>query len=312
MNGYKGAVHGLVSAAVLAILAGGGRSQAPAKPAAVVNGEAITFAEVEAVLKRHGPTPTPLTEAQRRTMQEEVVNLLIDDVIMRQFLRKNGPRIDPAELNKRLAELATGLQKEGKTLQDFYKETGQDENQVRTSLLNMLQWAAYAKDKVGEAEVKRYYDENKEVFDEVQVRASHIVLRVAANAPDAERQAAAARLRALRQEIVAGKLDFAEAAKKNSQCPTAPGGGDVGYFPRKWVVEEPFAKAAFALKVGDVSDVVTTDYGVHLIKVTDRKPGQPSDYAKTKEKVREICVEEMRLALVEQQRKASQITINLP
>ena len=66
------------------------------------------------------------------------------------------------------------------------------------------------------------------------------------------------------------------------------------------------------MKVGDVSDVVETDYGLHLIKVTDRKPGQPSEYNKVKDEVRELCTEEMRLALLAQQRKAAHIEINLP
>lgn len=300
---------GLLAAAVLA--GGAGAQQSP-KPAAVVNGETISFAEVEAWIKSRGPLPTPPTEQTRKQMQAEAVSLLIDDLVMQQFLRKYAPRIEPAEVAKRMAELEDGLKKQDKTLADFYKETSQTEAQVRTSVLNMLQWAAYVKDKVTDADVKRYYDENKEFFDQVTVRASHIVFRVAANAPPAERQSAMTRLQALRQQILSGQIDFAEAAKKHSQCPSAPNGGDIGTFPRKWVVEEPFARAAFALKVGEVSDVVQTDYGLHLVKVTDRKPGQPSDFAKIKDEVKEICIEEMRLALVTQQRKASKIEIHLP
>jgi peptidyl-prolyl cis-trans isomerase C len=312
MTARTWALRSLAGVTVLATLASGLRAQAPGKPAATVNGEPIPIAEVEALLKGRGPLPTPPTELQRKQMQIEALGMLIDDLVMQQFLRKHAPKVDPAEFGKRLAELQDGLKKQNKTLQDFCKETGQTEIQVRTNLANMLQWAAYVKDKVADSDVKHYYDENKDFFDQVTVRASHIVIRVPANAPEGERQSALARLQALKQEIVSGKLDFSDAAKKHSQCPSAPGGGDIGYFPRKWVVEEPFARAAFALKVGDVSDVVRTDYGLHLIKTTDRKPGQPSDFAKIKDEVKEIYVEEMRLALVAQQRKASQIEINLP
>ena len=231
---------------------------------------------------------------------------------MQQFLRKYAPAVDPAELNKRLAEMVAGLKKKGQTLQDFCKETGQTEIQLRTNLANMLQWAAYVKDKVKDEDVKRYYDENKDFFDQITVRASHIVLRVPSMATEGERQSTAARLQAIRQEIVTGKLDFAEAAKKHSQCPSAPNGGDIGYFPRKWVVEEPFARAAFALKVGEISDVVQTDYGLHLIKVTERSPGQPSDFNKSKEEVRELCVTEMRQQLLVRLRQQGNIVINLP
>jgi parvulin-like peptidyl-prolyl isomerase len=116
----------------------------------------------------------------------------------------------------------------------------------------------------------------------------------------------------LRQDILTGKVDFAEAAKKYSQCTSAPNGGDIGYFQRKFIVDEAFAKTAFGLKVGDVSDVVQTEYGMHLIKVTDRKPGQPSEFESIKELVRETCVNEMRMALLEEQRRTAHIEINLP
>jgi peptidyl-prolyl cis-trans isomerase C len=301
-----------VSAAVLVVAAGAATAQAPAKVAATVNGAVITLADVEAALKARGPMATPPTEQQRRQMQLEALSMLIDDLIMQQFLRQQAPKVDPAEVSKRLAEMELGLKKQNKTLADFYREIGQSEAQVRANVLSMLQWVAYVKDKVSDADVKRYYDDNKEFFDQVKVRASHIVIRVAEAAAPADRQAAEAKLKALREEIVSGKLDFAEAAKKHSQCPSAPNGGDIGEFPRKWVVEEPFAKAAFALKLNEVSDVVQTDYGLHLIKVTGRNPGQPSDFAKIKDDVRELCIEEMRLALVGQQRKASQIKVELP
>jgi parvulin-like peptidyl-prolyl isomerase len=305
----------LASTAVLAILATGARAQnqaAPAKPVAIVDGTPITMAEVEAVLKQIGPSPTPLTEAQKKQMHMEAIGMLIDDLLMQQFLRKNGPQLEANEVSKKLAELDESLKKQNKTIQDFLKESGQSEAQLRTNILNMLQWSTFVKQRLTDEDVKRYYEENKEYFDRIVVRASHIVFRVSAAASDTEREAVRAKLAALRQEIESGKIDFAEAAKKYSQCASAPSGGDIGYFPRKMTVEEPFAKAAFALKVGQMSDIVQTDYGLHLIKVTDRKPGQPSDFNKMKDEVREMCIEEMRLALLSQQRKAAHVEINLP
>ena len=176
----------------------------------------------------------------------------------------------------------------------------------------MLQWNAYVKDHLTDADVRRYYEENKDFFDRIDVRASHIVIRLAAEAGGAERQSTRAKLQALRNEIVSGKIDFAEAAKKHSQCVSAPSGGDLGYFPRKFMVDEAFGRAAFALKVGEISDVVQSDYGMHLIKVTDRKPGQPSDYNKIKDSVREFCIEEMRLNLLAQERKQARVEVYVP
>lgn len=302
---------------VVVVLAAGGttaaaQSAAAPKPAATVNGEIIPLAEVEAILKARGPNPTPIPEGQKRQMQMDALFMLIDDLLLQQFLRKNLPLPAPAEVNKRLAELADALKKQGKTLADFYKESNQTEAEVRTSIVNMLQWTEYLRNRITEADIQRYYDDNREFFDQVKVRASHIVFRLPPTANPSERQAAEQKLRALRQEIVSGKLDFAEAARKYSQCQSAANGGDINYFARKWVVDEAFAKAAFALKVGEVSDLVQTDYGLHLIKVTDRQPGQPSDFAKIKEEVRDVLVEELRQEIVSQQRKTADIKIHLP
>src|SRR5947209_6165002 len=94
-------VQSLASLAAAAVLASGARAQllriAP-KPAALVDGTAITMAEVEAVMKQAGPTATPLTEAQRKQLQMEAVGMLIDDVLMERFLKKNAPMIEPAEV----------------------------------------------------------------------------------------------------------------------------------------------------------------------------------------------------------------------
>jgi parvulin-like peptidyl-prolyl isomerase len=308
-------VPSLASMALLMLSVTGARTQphkAAGKPAAIVDGIPISVAEVEAILKQGGPMATALTDVQRKQLQTEAVGMLIDDLLMERFLRRSAPRIEKADVERKLAELEASLKQQGKTMADFYKESGQTKQQLVTNIANMLQWAAYLKQHLTEADIKKYYEDNRDFFDRVAVRASHIVIRVASTASPGEREQARAQLQALRQDILSNKIDFAEAAKKCSQCTSAPSGGDIGYFPRKLAVEESFAKAAFALKVGEVSDVVETDYGLHLIKVTDRKPGQPSDYNKIKDEVRELCTEEMRMAILAQQRKAAHIEINLP
>src|SRR5262249_11517783 len=146
MRGRSWLVQSLVGMAVLAVLVSGARAQllSPStKPAAVVDGTAITMAEGGSILKQTRPTATPLTEAQRKQLQMEAVSVLIDDVLMEQFLRKNGPRIDAAEVNKKVAELQASLKQQGKNLADFFRESGQSEAQLRVNILNMLQWAAY-------------------------------------------------------------------------------------------------------------------------------------------------------------------------
>jgi len=224
------------------------------------------------------------------------------------------PPTSPAEVEKKMAELVAGLKqkKPPQSLADFCKESNQTEAQIRTNVANLLQWIAYAQQHVSDADLQRYYNEYRDFFDRVTVRASHIVLRVPPAASEGERGAARAKLTALRAQIVGGKTEFAAAAKAYSQCPSASDGGDVGTFPRKFVVDENFARAAFALKPGEVSGVVQTDFGLHLIKVTERKPGQPSDFNKIKEDVREVYLEDLRQNILAGLRKEAKIEVHLP
>jgi parvulin-like peptidyl-prolyl isomerase len=138
------------------------------------------------------------------------------------------------------------------------------------------------------------------------------MMKVSPTADDAARKDARDKLIAIRAHIMAGKLDFADAAKRFSQTESAKNGGDLGFFQRKGDIEEAFAKAAFGLKVGEVSDVVQTEFGYHLLKVTERKQGTPADFEKIKERVREFYVYEMREEVLAQMRKISKIEINAP
>ena len=321
---------GAAGAALLAGAAAGTKAQAPAgappavkpaadpaaaaKPPAVVNGEVVTKADLDDALRQlsGGPNPVQLTEDQRRAQQMQVLGMLIDDKLMRQFLAKNAPPAAPADIEARVAAIEAELKKQNKTLQDYYKETGETEAAFRGFCALAVQWDAYAKAKISDADVEKYYKDNKDFFDRVMVRASHIVLRVPPNATDADKAKLKQQLADLRAQIMANKLDFGEAAKKYSQCPTAPAGGDLGYFPRKGMVDDAFAQAAFTTPVNGVTDVIQTGYGLHLIKVTDRKAGEPSDFAKIKDDVREICAEEMRIKLLDDLRKAAKIEITLP
>jgi len=320
MSTRKGILLGLAGAAVLALAAGRAPAQAPAAPAAkapappaaVVNGEAILMAELTAVLNQQPPPPNPLTDAQKKELARAALDMLIDDLLMRQFLRANAPAIPPAEVAKQLAELKDGLAKKNQKFEDFLKENGQTEQQIALEIAARLQWASYAKSRLPDDAIKKYYDANKYFFDKVAVRASHILLKVPPTAKEEEVKAAQARLEALRQELVAGKLDFAEAAKKHSDCPSKKDGGDIGFFPYKFVVLEPFAKAAFALKVGEVSGVVQTDYGLHLIKATDRNNGEASNFDRIKEEVREVAAQEIQASLLDAQRRTAKIQVNLP
>ncbi|HZY83577.1 MAG TPA: peptidylprolyl isomerase, partial [Gemmataceae bacterium] len=241
------------------------------------------------------------------------LGMLIDNVLMHQYLVKNTAPPPAPEIDKKLVEMEAALKAQKKTLAEVCHEMHMTPAKMRDDVSDHLRWAAYVRDHVSDAQVEQYHKEYKDFFDRVLVRCSHIVMRVPPTAPEAEKAQARAKLQEVHAQLLANKLDFAEAAKKYSQCITADKGGDLGYIPRKWgPTDELFAKTAFSMQVGQVSDVIQTEYGLHLIKVTERKPGQPEEFAKIKEKVREMYAEEMSVQLVGEQHKTAKVEVRLP
>src|SRR5262249_54424289 len=135
-------------------------AQAPAgKVAAKVNGEEISVADLQAVVKRAGDSPVVLTEKQKSEMEKGALDMLIEDVLMRQYLKKTVAAASAAEINKEFADLkdALGKQKPSKTIAEFLKEAGQTEEQLKSDIAARLQWKAYMMQKLPDATLKPYY-----------------------------------------------------------------------------------------------------------------------------------------------------------
>jgi peptidyl-prolyl cis-trans isomerase C len=285
------------------------------KAAASVNGEIITMAELEAVIKQDGPMAVPLPESERKQHQQTVLSALIDTALLKQFLKQQPP-IDPKEIDQHMGEFVAALQKENKTLADFCRQYNQTPAQIKDSLAAAFQWRAYAGTRISDQQVLAYYQENKDMFDKVLVHAAEIMLHVPAQASRAEREQAKARLAQLREDIVGKKIDFAAAAQQYSQGVTKSQGGDLGTFPHLKgslsPLPEPLMQAAFALPPGQISEVLESEWGVHLLKVIERKPGEPSDFNTLKETARQLCIEEMQQSILQSERQKAKIEIYLP
>ena len=126
---------------------------------------------------------------------------------------------------------------------------------------------------LNEDEVRGYYTQNRSRYGTPEQRqASHVLIKVEPGAKEADKQAALAKAKAVQAQARGGG-DFAALAKAQSQDPgSAPQGGDLGLFTREAMVK-PFADAAFAMKVGEISEVVESEFGYHVIKLTAIQPG---------------------------------------
>ncbi|MCE5335567.1 MAG: SurA N-terminal domain-containing protein [Desulfobacteraceae bacterium] len=185
---------------------------------------------------------------------------------------------DPKSYEDRVEINDAAVQKFYNDNQNRYMEP--EKREVTYVLLNTEEMARDIPLREGEA--KAYYDDNIRQYEhEKEVRARHILFRVLPDAPQAEIDKIRANAQKVLDEVKGGK-DFAELAKKNSQDEgSAPKGGDLGFFTAKQM-QVAFSEAAFALKPGDISDLVRTPYGFHIIKVEEVRPPRTSPLEEVK------------------------------
>ncbi|MDA8105533.1 MAG: peptidylprolyl isomerase [Nitrospiraceae bacterium] len=147
---------------------------------------------------------------------------------------------------------------------------------------------------VSDRDILDYYTANKEKFAvPEQVRARHILVKVSPKATDEEKKKAREKIEALRERALKGE-DFAALAEEYTDDPgTKKRGGDTGYFSRGKMVK-PFEEAAFSLKPGEISNIVETRFGYHIIKVEDHKAAGTMSLDEAKKSIEEYLVSELK------------------
>ncbi|WP_395826239.1 SurA N-terminal domain-containing protein [Collimonas sp.] len=171
-------------------------------------------------------------------------------------------------------------------LQDYYAKNAKEfeiPERIKAEYVVLDSAAAAAQVTVSDADIKSYYDSNVARYTTPEERrASHILISVKRDAPAAELAAAKAKAESLLAQARKNPADFAKLAKANSQdTASAEMGGDLGYFANGMMVK-PFEDAAAKLKQGEISDLVQSDFGYHIIELTGIKPAQvkPLDQVK--------------------------------
>jgi peptidyl-prolyl cis-trans isomerase C len=258
--------------------------------AATVNGIVIKDAEVDAKVSTYmermaAQIPPNMVEQYRTQIRGQALESMIVEQLLAEQVKKMGISITDKDVNDKLNEIIAA-QPGGMTMESFkamLAAQGQSFDVVKGQIKKTLGYEKLlGAVEVNDAEAKAFYDENKEDFNKPeQVKASHILIKVAPTATPEEKTAAKAKIDGLLKQVKGGG-DFAALAKENSDDPGSKiMGGDLGFFDRNTMVKE-FADTAFAMKVGQVSNVVETQYGYHIIKVTDRKEGGLTSFDKAK------------------------------
>lgn len=197
-----------------------------------------------------------------------------DEEILAEFRFNQSPiQITYVELDPK--SFVDKVTTDEKVLKDYFEKNKEKYKEPEKRKISMVLFKtdSYLKDvQVSDDEIKEYYNEHQSEFHkDAEVKARHILFRVEESAPEEEVTKVKAEAQKVLDEAKKKGADFAELAKKYSQGPTAPKGGDLGYFSRDQMVPS-FAEAAFALKAGEISGLVRTPYGFHIIKVEDVRP----------------------------------------
>ncbi|MCS6864554.1 MAG: peptidyl-prolyl cis-trans isomerase [Gemmataceae bacterium] len=300
----------------------------PTGTAATVNGQPIPEVAVYRALRQ-------FPEQHKEMARKEILAHLIENALIDQYLKAINITVDDKEVDKIIDELKKEL---AQVKKDYLKELEAmmlTEQEFRTEVAAQMKWEKFVEKQGTDAELKKLFDSNPDVFDGTMVRARHILMTPGND--EAKQKEAAGKLRGIKQVIEqeaakavaalpptatalekeqtrANKIDelFAAYAKQYSACPSKKDGGDLNFFPRAGAMVEPFAKAAFALKPYEMSDVVATEFGYHLILVTNRRPGTPKKFEDVKEDVRMLYAMRLREAVVAQMKPKAQITITTP
>lgn len=266
-------------------------------PAARVNGVTISRVELDksynAYTQQRGMDTQMITNPQRYKMvQREVLDKLIARELLWQEAQQKNVVVTDEEVERALSRALNNFPSE-----DEFKlrlaQIGYTEHEYREvlrrqlSVRELIQKDIARGVSVADDEIHDYYQSNPEQFKRPeQIRARHTLVKVELGADEAVREEAKRKAETILKKAKGG-ADFAELAKKYSEGPSAPKGGDLGFFSRGQMVK-PFEEAAFSLKAGEVSGVVQTIYGYHIIKVEEKKEPQIVAEMDVQEQIRQF------------------------
>ncbi len=262
---------------------------------AKVNGTVVSAAEVEeetkAILSQYEQKIPP---EQLKTMFPDIQKQAVESIINRHLLYEEVDRreipVNPQRVQEEIEKISgqfpsraafeQQLSNHGISLDKMKNDLGQ---QFRVDSL-VRNYVDKKNIQVSDDEVSKFYESNPDSFKSPeQVRASHILLQVAKDEPQEIRTQKRLEMAGLIGQIEKGG-DFAQLAQSHSDCPSKQQGGDLGTFSRGQMVK-PFEEVAFNMNPGDVSDIVETEFGYHVIKLVEKNEARQEEFVDVKDQI---------------------------
>jgi peptidyl-prolyl cis-trans isomerase C len=303
----------------------GSTSAAPASlpekdVAALVNGKAITYEVLNTAF--HNQTGVPFEKVQDDPQAQQARKQILEQVINEELLADEARRqelsVTPEAVNARIKEIQARFPSEAAFNQALHSR-GVTLDELKTDMKEglmiqqLLQKEVFAKVSVSRQDLESFFRKHRDDYMEESVHARHILIAVAPDASPEDDAKAKDRAKTVLAKAKEGD-DFAQLAKQYSEDPSKDKGGDLGDLARGQTVK-PFEDVAFSLRPGEISDLVRTTFGYHIIKVEERKTAKRLSLKEAEDRVREDLTQEKATAqylkYVKALQKKAKITVNL-
>ncbi len=238
--------------------------------AATVDGVEIYAAQVERYVRRMLGTQT-VDATIRRRAQAEALEHLIQQQMVLASLERRGEACSQQQLDLAIARFKEELARQEKSLEDYCQSLGIPAAAFERAMRWQLSWEQYLQKSLTDENLRSYFESHRRDFDGTRMRVAQILFTL----PDDPAGQAEVRQRAeaVCQEIAAGKISFADAARKYSQAPSGQAGGELPWISRQEPMPEIFSQAAYRLQPREVSSPVVSPLGLHVIECLEIEPG---------------------------------------
>ena len=288
----------------------GGSQQNPGALIAQVNDTGISYQQWQSaftnfISRYDNQTLSNMNEETLAYIKNSITEQLINSILLYQHAQNENIMISDSDISNELEVVKSTFDSE-ESFNQALKRNNITVNQLKDDINMQLMIGKaveqeYDKIEITEEEILQYYEENKEFFFQPEQRkVSHILVESLEEAENIQNQ--------LNDKMV----DFEKLATDNSICPSAEQGGDLGYISRGQTVQ-PFEDAAFSLEPGEISDIVETEFGFHIIKSEEILEEHQSDFEESREEIENILKTQKQNSaineLVTQLREDSEIVI---